>query len=198
MNFLNISSPILMLCLGAAFLFLGYRLVKVVAVVNLAVLGLVVGRAVGARLGLEPRILGAAIGGLLFALLAIPLLRAAVVVAMAALAGLVAKKAWVPLGGAPGGQWLALAGGFVLGAILALVFYRFIMIATSSIMGSGLVVYGAASLMQGRLLSDQDLETAPPARNLLMIGVFIALALAGIVVQYRGARRRPAKPVDSR
>jgi len=186
---LQIGSPIALMCLGAAFLTLGYRLVKVVAVVNLAVLGAAVGHDVAKAVKLSPPIWGAAIGGVLFGLLAIPLLRAAVVVAVASLAGLVAKNAWVALGGDPPLQWAALAGGFLIGAILAFVFFRFIMITTSSIMGAGLVVYGAASLLGRRIITERDIQEAQAAEVLGSAAAFVILVLVGILVQYRGARR---------
>lgn len=190
-DILQIGSPVLMLCVGAAFLFLGYRLVKVVAVVNLGVLGVVVGGDAARWMGVDPPLLGAAVGGLLFALLAVPLLRAAVVVAVAALAGLVAKTAWVSLGGRPPLEWAALAGGFLLGALLALIFYRFIMIATSALMGAALVVCGAVSLMIGRVFTGEDLQAAPPGRIAAAGAAFVVLFLVGVLAQYRGARRRP-------
>jgi len=189
MDVLQVSSPVLMLCLGGAFLVLGYRLVKVVAVVNLAVLGVVVGYDVAQAVKVSPAFWGSVIGGVLFGLLAIPLLRAAVVVAVAALVGLIAKNVWVPLGGDPPLQWAALAGGFVVGAILALLCYRFIMITTASVMGAGLLVYGAASLLAHRMIEQHDIERAQPAHVVGAVAAFAVLVLVGILAQYRGARR---------
>jgi hypothetical protein len=189
---LQIGSPIVMVCVGAVFLIFGYRLVKVVAVVCVGVLGVSVGHTVARAVQFSP-VWGAVIGGAMFALLAIPLLRVAVGLAAGALAGLIAKSAWTTLGGEPPLQWAALAGGFVLGTILALVFFRFIVITTSAVMGAGLIVYGAASLVAGRMVAAQDIQQAEPAHAVACAGAFVALALAGMLSQYRGARRLRAR-----
>ena len=188
-----VGSPILLICLGAVLLGLGYRLVKVVAVVNLGVLGTVVGHGIGRYAGLEEPLWGAAIGGLVFALLAIPLLRVAVGLAAGALAGLIAKSAWVALGGQRPLEWAALAGGFLVGGILAMVFFRFIVITTSSVMGAGLVVYGAASLFARRVITAEEVQEAAPAHVVGCAAAFVLLALVGILTQYRGARRLRAR-----
>jgi len=190
---LNIGSPIVVLMAGAMFLFMGYRLVKVVAVVNLAALGAVLGRDVALALEVQRPLWGVLIGAVVFGLIAIPLLRAAVVVAVGSMAGIVAKQAWVYLGGDAPLQWAALAGGFIVGALLGWIFFRFLMIVTSSIMGAVCIVYGAASLIAGRLISSEDLNEADAGYVLAGVVAFVVLMLLGIVVQYRGSKRLKAK-----
>lgn len=189
-----IVSPILLICLGAVFLFLGYRLVKVVAVVNLAVLGAMVGHDVATALKVEQPLWGSAIGAVVLGLIAIPLLRAAVVVAVGALGALVGKSVWVSLGGDPPLQWAALAGGFIVGALMGLLCFRFIIIVTSSVTGSGLVVYGGASLVLRRMVGAADIDAASAMTVVACAGAFVVLFFLGVIAQYRGARRLKARP----
>jgi hypothetical protein len=183
-----------LLWVGAVFLFLGYRLVRVTAVVVLASGGAIGGQYLAEVLKAPHPLWGAAAGAVLLGLAAIPLLRAEVVVSVGALTATVVWVTWGAVGGKPDWQWVGAAGGFVLGAALAFVFSRFLMIAMTSLVGAGLVVWGGASVVQRSIVQREYWSEASVQVKMVALAAFVLLALVGMAAQYRGAKALKPAP----
>ncbi len=183
---------------GAVFLFLGYRLVRVTAVVVLASAGAVAGEYVSGLVHFAHPMAGAAIGAVVLGMLAIPLLKAEVAVSVGALLAAIVWVTWGAVAGKEGQmaqwQWVGALGGFVLGLILAVIFSRFLMIATTSLVGAFLMVWGGASLLRaglagGSMLTREAARDASLQVKAVAAAASLAMTLVGIAAQYRGARR---------
>lgn len=182
---------------GAVFLFLGYRLVRVTAVVVLASAGAVGGQYVAGLVHFAHPMWGAAIGAVALGMLAIPLLKVEVAVSVGALAAAIVWVTWGAVGGEDEAiakwQWVGAAGGFSLGVLLAIVFSRFLMIATTAVVGGFLMVWGGASLLMREMVTREAARGASLQVKAVAAAAFLLLMLIGVAAQYRSAKRKPPK-----
>jgi hypothetical protein len=174
---------VVILAAGVAVLLQGWKAFKLIAVLNAAVIGGVVGAYFGGRLdGDNLALLGGVAGGLLLAVLAWPAMRVAVSVMAAAAGAALGYGAWHYAAVAIGSEGLtehawagALLGTVTLG-LLAFVVYQFAVVTFTSIQGSGMAVSGLVSL----LLKHPDVNE--PLRNALLNNAFLTPIAAAVPV----------------
>lgn len=184
---------IVLLIVGGIYLLYGYRVFQALVIVNAAVIGILAGMYVGQYA--HAPLAGALLGGIALAILAWPLLKAAVVL-MSGLAGSVVGYAlWANATGSVSQAWIGGMVGLVVLGTLALLLFKPTIILFTSVQGA--ILAGAGIL--GLLFLNGDLRAslaAPLAQQpfYLEIGL-ICLALIGFIFQAASsAHTRPPAP----
>lgn len=196
---------VVILAVGVAILLQGWKSFKLVAVLNAAVIGGLVGWHFGGRLdGENLSLIGGIAGGLLLAVLAWPAMKGAISVMAAITGAAIGYGVWHYAAVAVGQEsltehaWAGALLGMVTLGLLAFVVFQFVVVTFTSVQGSAMAVGGLLSL----LLKHPDVRD--PLRNALTENAFLppmALGvplLIGFVFQYaavekkRKKRRRPS------
>ncbi len=176
----------LTIVLGAIQCFFGYRIFKFVLGFTGFILGGVLAGAIAFSLSGEELValLAGLVGGLVGAGLLAALYYLGVFF-IGALLGVTLGAALLALADVSPGPVLLLISGVLVGA-LALAFQKLLIIASTSFVGSWGVVTGVAHFISSDIdLLNQDPLFPSPDTRLYLIVVWIVLALAGVLVQYR-------------
>jgi hypothetical protein len=194
-----VSVPVaaLAVVLGLVNCFFGYRIFRIL----LGVYGFLLGAAVGFVLagvlfegqGWWVSAVGALAGGLLGAALMAALYYVGVFVVGAVTGAMLAGAVGAALGVAlPGIVTIVVA---IVVGIAAIFFQRVVIVLATSLAGAWMAVIGGYALMAGQPFELGDLTRlpAPWQRSLLPLAIWLVLAIAGAVVQFRTTKGRDEK-----
>jgi hypothetical protein len=179
----------LTMILGVVQCFFGYRIFKfVLGFTGFILGGLLAGAFAFSMSGQEVvSILAALVGGVVGAVMLVPLYFVGVFF-VGALLGATLGAALLALADVTPGPVLLLISGVLVGAV-ALVFQKFLIIASTSFVGSWSVVTGVTHFVSADIdLMNPDLLLPSPDTRIYLIVLWIGLALAGVLVQYRALR----------
>lgn len=181
----------LLLIIGAIYLLYGYRVFQALVIVNAAIIGLLLGMFIGQAAGAP--LVGALIGSIALAILAWPLLKAAVVLMSALVGGAVGYAVWLNLARAHGGDpnlaWIGGAIGLAALGVLAVVLFRPTIIIFTCLQGAVLAGAGILGLL---FLNDSVHRTLAPqltSRPYMLELCLLLLAVAGFFFQFFGTGR---------
>ncbi|MHC4703240.1 MAG: hypothetical protein ACYTFQ_21965 [Planctomycetota bacterium] len=171
---------------GVVCLFYGWRVFKILVVINFGLLGLVTGMSIVDKInGLNNQLMGGLVGMGVLAVLSVPLMRWAVSILGAAAGGILTSGIWYAVGLPERYMWAGGLIGVVAGGMISFIIFKVAVILFSSMWGSGLIVTGFLAVMQNYP------RTAPVVQRLvfdvkwflpvmLMIPMFI-----GVILQHR-------------
>jgi hypothetical protein len=184
-----------LLAAGIIFAIYGWRISKVLAVVNFAVIGGFLGQYVAGRAGINELASTAGLAVVLGALCIWQTRHGVSLLAGGAGAILGAALAH-SLGAADAWVWTGVLVGFVTFALLAFIIYKVAAILYSSVEGSALVVAGALSLA-----STQDFIAGPLSESMrshvYILPIMLAVPTVGsIVIQQRMLKRAAGWSID--
>ncbi len=207
MEAMGAFQAIVVLALGVAILLNGWKAFKLVAILNAAIIGGLLGTYLGGRLdGDNLSLIGGIAGGLVLAVLAWPAMRIAISVMGSIVGASLGYAGWYYSAMAMGREgltehaWAGALLGLVTLGLLAFVVFQFVVMAFTSFQGSIMAISGMIAL----LLKHPDVRD--PIYNALMNNEFLpplvvgAPALIGFVFQYAALdkkRKKKRKPSDS-
>jgi len=195
----HLPAGLVLLVTGLVACFAGYRLLRAV----LTVYGFILGALVAGSL-VEPGntpalVLALGLGGIAGALLLFAGYFAGVMAVGAALGALAFHSSWVQVGGGSDPSWPLILLAAVAGAAAAVFAQRVVVILATAFGGAHTALVGLAALLAhglGRapLLHDGWTGRLPASRPgpTWVIAAWIALGVAGTLVQFRGRPRRTA------
>jgi len=162
----------------------GYRVFKGVVVIYSAVAGAAAGYWIAVAGCGRPDFwwIGLIGGGLLLAILAWPLVNFFVAVWGAVAGGVIGAA----VTRATAGDWpmlLAVAIGVVVGAVLAVLIFRFMIVLTTSVLGSAMAVVGLVAILYHVAQIKSQLHPALMGRHYVLPLVVAGPALVGLVYQ---------------
>jgi len=145
---LGLLEALTFISFGVVCLFYGWRIFKVLVVINFALLGLKMGMAItGKIVGLNNQFVGGIICMIILAVLSVPLMKWSVCVLGAAAGGILTSGIWYACGLT---ERYILAGGLIgviAGGMISFIVFRAAVILFSSLWGSGLIVVGSLALL---------------------------------------------------
>ena len=181
--------------IGLLICFTGYRMFKAVLAFYGFLIGAALGGAAGAAIGgseLLPMMIGGIAGGIIFGVLAVLLYFVGVFLTGAGLGVFAAMLIPVSSGPQPNPILMLLLG--IICGVLALILQKLIIILSTSLVGAGGIVYGAAYFItSGKSLTYMNDPQAARTALITMFVVWLALGLAGVVVQYCVTGKKPHK-----
>lgn len=155
----------LMIILGIVYLLFGFQLHKVLVLVNAAVVGFIVGGAVGEKSGASlPCALGAAV---LAAAAAWPWMKWTVAVMGCLYGALVAATIWRLTGQDPRFTWAGAMTGMVAGGLMCFILFNGCVMAYMSLQGAVMLIFGTLGLLL------KYKEVAPKVDDYLAIRPFV-------------------------
>lgn len=176
---------------GALCVLNGYRWHKGVVVICAFLCGLGLGHLLSKQMG-ESRIVMGAIG-LLFAVIATPLLRISVAIFGGLTGAFIGANAWTAFSDVPEAHLAGAGMGFIALGLAAFIMFKFVIVLFTSIGGAAMAVLGTITL----LLHVPAWETAVKdslASNQLLLPLLVAVAaVTGFVVQHNEIRKHDAK-----
>lgn len=133
---------------GVVCLFYGWRVFKILVVINFGLLGLIAGMKLTAKMaGMSNQLMGGLIGMGVLAVLSVPLMRWAVCILGAAAGGIFTSGIWYACELSEQYIWAGGLVGVVAGGLISFVIFKVAVILFSSLWGSGLIVVGSLALL---------------------------------------------------
>ena len=133
---------------GVVCLFYGWRVFKVLVVINFALFGMMLGMAITEKIvGLNNQFVGGIAGMIILSVLSVPLMRWAVCLLGAAAGGILTSGIWYACGLTERYIWAGGLIGIIAGGMISFIVFKAAVILFSSLWGSGLVVIGSLALL---------------------------------------------------
>ncbi len=175
---------------GLVFVLMGWRIFKVLIIVNSAALGMLVGAVVGGAIGKSwvwPVVLGLAVA-VVFGLLALRVMRAGAVLCAALVGGYVGMIITSGFSDRPEVQLVGGGVALLVAASLAFVVFEHLMIAVLSFQGALLATTGALSAVSEQMGFLRHLREMANDHGFFVPFCVMALTVIGICVQLAGLR----------
>lgn len=168
--------------LGVLCVLNGYRWHKWVIVALALLLGAGVGHIMSVYVGKSGVI--AAAGGLLFAVIATPMLRFTVAIFGGLAGAFIGTNAWSAIAtSAPDAAWAGAAMGFIILALASFILFRQTVVTFTSVGGGAMIVFGLITILMQVPAWQEPLKSHLSA-NHLIVPLLVAMAgLMGIVLQ---------------
>ncbi len=145
---LSMLEALTFISFGVVCLFYGWRVFKVLVVINFALLGMILGMVITEKIdGLNNQFAGGVVGMVLLAVLSVPLMRWAICILGAAAGGILTSGIWYACGLTERYIWAGGLVGVVAGGMISFIIFKAAVILFSSLWGSGLVVIGSLALL---------------------------------------------------
>jgi hypothetical protein len=184
---LGVLEALTFISFGVVCLFYGWRVFKVLVVINFGLLGLILGMAITERIfGPNSQLTGGLITMGLFAVLSVPLMRWAVCILGAAAGGILTSAIWYACGLTETYIWAGALVGIVAGGMISFIIFRAAVILFSSLWGSALTVVGILAI-----ISSKHIGMVAQTKNLVMNhNWFLPVALVvptavGLILQHK-------------
>lgn len=201
---LNLAVAAVLIICGFVYLLQGWKIFKVLVVINAAVLGGILGSQLGAVLkGPNMPLFGGIAGVLLLAVLAWPLMKIGVSLMGAMAGGLVGYVLWGYFFEIAGKQtltqhaWAGAVIGMITLGLLAFVIFRLVIMIFTSIQGSLMMVSGLCALLMHVGPVKTSLYNALSQNAHLMILLVAVPALIGFAFQYAAIAKKAKKKKKS-
>ncbi len=188
---MNVLAAMVLIICGTVYLLRGWKAFKMLVLINAALLGGFVGNQVGrlANGGNMP-LLGGIAGGLLFAVLAWPMMKFAISLMGGLVGGLIGYGVWIyaaEIANKPylaENAWAGALIGMILLGLLGLLVFRLVIMIFTSFQGSLMVVSGACAVLMRLNFLQPKLHSAI-SNNLHLLMLLIGVpALIGFALQY--------------
>ncbi len=169
---------------GTVCIFYGWRVFKILVVINFGLLGLAMGMAITDRIvGLNNQLAGGLIGMGVLAVLSVPLMRWAVSILGAVAGGIITSGIWyacyLP-------EQYILAGaltGFVAGGMISFIIFKAAVMLFTSLWGSGLTVVGLLALLYLHPRTSLQVHELVLIQNWFLPTAVIIPTIVGVAVQ---------------
>ena len=133
---------------GVVCLFYGWRVFKILVVINFGLFGLIAGMKLTEKIvRLNNQLMGGLIGMGVLAVLSVPLMRWAVCILGAAAGGIFTSGIWYACGLPEQYIWAGGLIGVVAGGMISFIIFKVAVILFSSLWGSALIVVGSLALL---------------------------------------------------
>jgi len=133
---------------GVVCLFYGWRVFKILVVINFGLFGLILGMKLTQKVvGMDNQLMGGLIGMGVLAVLSVPLMRWAVCILGAAAGGIFTSGIWYAAELPEQYIWAGGLIGVVAGGMISFIIFKVAVILFSSLWGSGLIVVGSLALL---------------------------------------------------
>lgn len=181
---LNIVEALTFLSFGSICLFYGWRVFKILVVINFGLLGLVMGMTAIERInGLNNQLAGGLVGMGLLAVLSVPLMRWAVCVLGAVAGGILTSGVWYACGFTEQYIWAGALIGVVAGGMISFIIFKAAVMMFTSLWGSGLVVVGFLALLHIYPKTSMQVEYLVFQHNWFLPAALILPTITGVIVQ---------------
>ena len=160
----------------------GYRWHRWVIVICAFLGGLGLGHMLSKQMG-QSRIVMAAIG-ILFAVVATPLVRWAVAIFGGLTGAFIGANAWTAFSNSPDSHLAGAAMGFIAMAMAAFLMYRLVIVLFTSIGGGAMAVMGILTLMLHVPSWEPAIRSSLSANNMLLPLLVTVTAVTGLVLQH--------------
>lgn len=171
---------------GVVWLFYGWRVFKVLVVISFALLGLVLGMGVTARVqGINNELIGGVVGMLTLAIVSIPLMRWAVSLLGAFAGAIFTAGIWYACGL---NERYILAGaliGMVGGGMISFIVFRIAVILFTSTGGGALVLTGGLALLYRYSSAQVEIERLVTQERWVLPVALMVPMLFGLIAQHK-------------
>jgi hypothetical protein len=183
---LSLVEALTFISFGVVCLFYGWRVFKILVVINFALLGLMMGMAISEKIvGLNNQFAGGITGMILLAVLSVPMLRWAVCLLGAAAGGILTSGIWYACGLTEQYIWAGGLIGIIAGGMISFIIFKAAVILFSSLWGSGLVVVGSLALLYLYPRTSAKVEDLVFSVKWFLPVLIIAPTAIGFVLQHK-------------
>jgi hypothetical protein len=196
-----------LLVAGAVYLLAGWRLHKLLVIVNATAVGAAAGAMLGDLTGGEGGgvvMFAAAAGGLMLGVLALPLMKGAVCLTGVAAGAAVGYMGWAYVTGMIGkpeladNAWAGALVGLTSLGLLAYANFRLAVMIFTAVQGAVMAVAGVVSLLMLNDYTNESVRWAADHNLHMLAAAFVAPAVIGLALQHAAASKKIKKKLKSR
>jgi hypothetical protein len=181
---LNVVESLTFIAFGSICFLYGWRVFKILVVINFGLIGLVLGMAAADHItGLNNQLAGGLIGMGLLAVLCVPLMKWAVSILGALAGGVIAAGVWYAFGLEEQYMWAGALIGIVTGGMASFVIFKVAVMLFTSLWGSTLVVSGLLALFYIHQNTTKEVEELVLQNKLFLPFVIFAPTIVGVFIQ---------------
>jgi hypothetical protein len=183
---LSLLEALTFISFGVVCLFYGWRVFKVLVVINFALLGMMMGMAITDKIiGLNNQFAGGIAGMILLAVLSVPLMRWSVCLLGAAAGGILTSGMWYAFGLTEKYIWAGGLIGIVAGGMISFIIFKAAVILFSSLWGSLLIVVGSLALLYLYPRTSTKVEDLVFSLKWFLPTLIIAPTAIGFILQHK-------------
>jgi len=183
---LGLLEALTFISFGVVCLFYGWRVFKILVVINFALLGLVLGITITEKIvGLNNQLVGGLVGMVLLAVLSVPLMRWAVCLLGAAAGGILTSGLWYACNLTERYIWAGALIGMIAGGMISFIIFKAAVILFSSLWGSGLIVIGFLALLYLYPKTTERVEELIFNLKCFLPAALTLPTVAGIILQHK-------------
>jgi hypothetical protein len=187
---LGLVEALTFISFGSICLFYGWRVFKILVVINFGLLGLVLGMTVIDRInGLDNQLAGGLIGMGLLAVLSVPLMRWAVCILGAAAGGILGAGIWYAFSLPEPYIWAGALTGIVAGGMLSFIIFKIAVMLFTSLWGSGLIAVGALALLYIYPKTSMQVEELFFNHDWFLPTILFVPTAIGVILQYQFVKK---------
>jgi hypothetical protein len=171
---------------GTVCLLYGWRVFKVLVVISFGLIGMILGVAITQRIvGLNNQLTGGVIGGVLLAILSVPLMRWAVCILGAAAGAILTSGIWYAAGLNEHYMWAGGLVGLVAGGMISFIVFKVAVILFASLWGSALTVVGFLALLYLYPGTTAQVDSVVHTQKWFLPTVLAVTTFVGIILQHK-------------
>lgn len=183
---LSLLEALTFISFGVVCLFYGWRVFKVLVVINFALLGMMMGMAITEKIiGLNNQFAGGIAGMIILAVLSVPLMRWSVCLLGAAAGGILTSGIWYASGLTEKYIWAGALIGIIAGGMISFIIFKAAVILFSSLWGSILIVVGSLALLYLYPKTSTKVEDLVFSLKWFLPTLIIAPTAIGFVLQHK-------------
>jgi len=197
---MHLALAIILFACGMVYLLQGWKIFKMLVIVNAAILGAFLGGQLGVLLrGGNAPLFAAIAGAMLFAALAWPLMKVAVSLMGALVGGFVGYGMWSYVAEAANKPalaehaWAGALIGLVALGLLAVIIFRFVVMIFTSVQGSLMTVSGIVAILMKLAILRSKLQPALASNMHLLVLLIGVPAIIGFGMQYTAMSKKAKK-----
>ncbi len=180
---LNVVESLTFIAFGSVCLLYGWRVFKMLVVINFGLIGLVLGMSISDRIVGLNQLAGGIIGMGILGVLSVPLMKWAVNILGAFAGGVIASGIWYAFGLNEQYLWAGAMTGIVAGGMLSFVIFKVAVMLFTSLWGSTLIVSGSLALLYIHQSTSEQIESLFFANKWFIPAIIILPTILGLFVQ---------------
>ena len=181
---LSLLEALTFMSFGSVCLFYGWRVFKILVVINFGLIGLVLGMEITGRIaGFNNQLAGGLIGMGVLAVLSVPLMRWGVSILGAAAGAIIAAGIWYACNLPETFIWAGALTGLVAGGMMSFIIFKAAVMLFTSMWGSNLIAVGSMALMYQYEKTSAQVQDLVYNQKWFLPVVVIVPAMIGVFLQ---------------
>ncbi len=187
----GIPEAIVFIAFGVICLFYGWRIFKALTIMAFALIGLLIGMLISQKMGSSNNPILAVMLGIVFGIVAVPMMRWAVGILGAVAGAIITGGLWFAFKLPDQYLWAGAITGFVAGGMISFIVFKIAVILFTSVQGSSMIVAGTLTLLYRYSETTSKTQEMFLGPKWFIPAILILPTVFGLYWQNRFAKKSP-------